>query len=671
MQQDLSSKPNPFSNSRVDNPFQQHVDFSNVNKEQYSRLKSIVFDIQNDNNKQSQGFIVLGEAGTGKTHLMMRMAHDLLKTNRLLFIRQPNNPDGVIYHIYSRVLESLAEMVPGTQFSQLEMFLATSFSKIVLLEMKNKGDTNKHESIDKMLKQDAMNLLNYPNKLPESVRGNYWALIEKMILDWWLRKYGIGEQHAFLRGLVRFCSYNEPNKKALVSRWLSGSELEQESLEVVKLESWQDSIDREGFSIQAIEVFSKLSLMDAPLIMVFDQLEGLQYDELLLHKFGEAIKEVLTHVQNSLIVLNLIPDRWDSYKKIWHSSVIDRVSQNLIKIVKPTKEELKQIIRLKAKEQQVNIDKIFSEKDWTEILKQASIRAGLNRAADYYRYYAHDISLPEKEMSFEDEIKAQVKGMQEQIDQLKEMITKLYTASKLSLPDLKPTAAKKASQPSVYKTEDESIPSIPSLQDEEENGDNFAIPPVVKGVIETYIDQAKLELEDTYSESYIKPTILTESYDVGKVRAIVLALQSVIPLTTETLRLGSRKLPEHIAINLKNKIYVVGFLHSSGSKFVNYVKNFNELVLSYPDKKFILFRDSRDPVIRSEEAKSEIDKLKQATNGNFIMMDKDNRINLEVIYRMVVDIQNRDFEVDLGRAFEVLDREMSKYWLLSILKNKF
>jgi len=36
-------------------------------------LKSILVEIKHDPNHQSKGAVVIGEAGSGKTHLMMRL----------------------------------------------------------------------------------------------------------------------------------------------------------------------------------------------------------------------------------------------------------------------------------------------------------------------------------------------------------------------------------------------------------------------------------------------------------------------------------------------------------------------------------------------------------------------------------------------------------------------
>ena len=70
----LQKKPNPFGSSRVDTPFQDHVDFRAIFQDEFERLKSILIDIKQDPNHQSKGAVVIGEPGSGKTHLMMRLA---------------------------------------------------------------------------------------------------------------------------------------------------------------------------------------------------------------------------------------------------------------------------------------------------------------------------------------------------------------------------------------------------------------------------------------------------------------------------------------------------------------------------------------------------------------------------------------------------------------------
>lgn len=184
---------NPFGNSRVDTPFQNHADLKSIYHDEFQILTSVISEIKGDNNYQSRGVAVIGEPGTGKTHLMMRLAREVLSTNRVLFIRQPNNPNFILYHIYSRILESLVENVPGTPYSQIEHLLSKSFSKIIISAIRNKKTlTRKDETILTLLSSDHLNIYKkIGNEGTETKRRN-WRYIETKTLEWWSRTYGFG-----------------------------------------------------------------------------------------------------------------------------------------------------------------------------------------------------------------------------------------------------------------------------------------------------------------------------------------------------------------------------------------------------------------------------------------------------------------------------------------------
>lgn len=63
------SPVNPFNSNRVDNPFQNHLDFNSIYQEEFTYLCSILEEIKSDVNQQSKGCVIIGEAGSGKTHL--------------------------------------------------------------------------------------------------------------------------------------------------------------------------------------------------------------------------------------------------------------------------------------------------------------------------------------------------------------------------------------------------------------------------------------------------------------------------------------------------------------------------------------------------------------------------------------------------------------------------
>jgi len=87
----------------------------------------------------------------------MRMAQELLGTNRLLFIRQPNNAQTVLYHTYSRILESLAKTVPQTNHTQLELLIANSLTNILSSSPKFIA-TQKGKDFLSSLQNDPLNL---------------------------------------------------------------------------------------------------------------------------------------------------------------------------------------------------------------------------------------------------------------------------------------------------------------------------------------------------------------------------------------------------------------------------------------------------------------------------------------------------------------------------------
>ncbi|MDM8560514.1 hypothetical protein [Candidatus Parabeggiatoa sp. HSG14] len=677
-------KPNPFSDSRVDTPFQNHTDLKEIYFDEFERLNSVISDIKNDvENHQSKGAVVIGEPGTGKTHLMMRLAKERLKSNRLLFIRQPNNLHSVLYHIYSRVLESFVEKVPNSSHSQLEHLLATSFSKIIVeafKEVRSKRTTGIFDYFRKLTDKDryilevlSKNPLNIYKKLGQEGARNkreYWQRIEIIIEDWWKKNYGdVGYSTAILKGIVKFCSYSEPNRKKLVGKWLSAHDLEDKELQNIGLENWKGEISKEAFSLDAMTIFGRLSMMDEPLIIIFDQLEalGLEYNKNLLQSFGDAVKELFTYVPNSLIILNLFPERWEYFKNFFDGSVIGRVSQCQIVLNLPQEEQLKKILVLKAQDEDIDIEQLFSPEDLKDILHQESIREVLNRASHYYRFRTQDIPLPviiRPIRSFEDEVKEQLKSIRDQLkvssfeEEVRETL-KAIMVEIASLRNMMETAIVQSANSqrvnSVMNVPTTSAATMPAVETTQP----------VSSLIVDYLEREKTLLENAYEDLMI----ISDSDDVGKLLTITEAFNTLSnKMETDSLKLGKKKIPENLLIKTTKQSFVVGFLQVSDMVFPSRIKNFNELVSIHEDIQFTLLRDERELPITGKVGKAEIDKLNKADNGQFFYMDKEDRLTFEVIYKLIIDIQNKDFEIDLQQVLKTLESIMSHYWVIKIFK---
>lgn len=650
IQKGLQNAPNPFGHSRVDTPFQEHVDLIAIYHSEFELLKSILQDIKHDRNHQSKGAVVIGEPGCGKTHLIMRMAKELLKTNRLLFIRQPNNADAILFHIYSRILESLVETVAGTEYTQLEYLFARSSTQII---QSREIKSNKDQEILAFLEENPLHLYRYLGAEGTSKKQDNWETLERRIREWWDKTYAqVGYSAQILKGIIKFCRYTHPWRRELVTRWLAGNELTPEEAEQVGLPRWNEEISRETFALEAITVLSKLSILDQPLIIVFDQLEGLglAHNHQILHSFGEAVKEIFTHVCNSLIVLNLFPDRWEQFQTFFDGSIVDRISQHIVKLNQPENQKLKDILALKLQANNLELDTLFDSEDLEDILNQNSIRAVLNRAADYYRYKVHGISLPlritpQNQRSIEFTSYQRLLRVENELAALKETVSTLLRVIPGEVLE--------------SKTEQSNIDENLDIEVFKGRSD---LPKNEIDIIEQYLQekQAVLKIE------YEKPQIITDSDDIGKLSTIAEAFQTIHPLEIGVLRLGKRRIPEHIVLKVRNQERVIGCLQCDSNSFTTKIKNFNELVVNHKNKRFELLRDMRQPAIKGEVGKREIEKLQNSSNGNFVLLERQARIELELFYYLIVDVQNRDLEVSLDKTFQILCERFPQQWIVKL-----
>ncbi len=629
LQHRLHGKPNPFGDSRVDNPFEQHVDFPAVYQREFSQLTAILGEIKRDPNHQSKGAVIIGEAGNGKTHLIMRLAHEVLKNNRLLFIRQPNHPETVLHHIYSRILESFMETVPNSEYSQLEYLLAHSFSRIVLEHFEKNTSTNKDTAqVLQGIAQDHLNIYKALGKEGSDKKRNNWKIIERRTVTWWAENYGFSNHGCdIIKGLIKFCSYTDANKRHLVRKWLAGQEVDEEELKSIGLQNWQEAMDREEFALQAIRVFSKLSIEDQPLIIVFDQLESLRDHEALLRSFGEGLKQLFTEVSNSLIIITLFPDRWEHFKRFFDGSIVDRISQNTVHLNRPHEQELVHILSAKSQAYAIDIEELLMPEEVTDIVKQGSIRSMLNVAADYYRFKADGVPLPLHVRNFEESVLSELRKLREDVEKLKH-----------------------------------------KLNCRGESDTNITVASADLEIL-AYFERQKAQLAKEYPHA-----IISESDDLGKLRVLVKAWNAYKTFKIEYLHLRKRLLPEHLMLvfpktpTQAEQKRVAGFLHSEGRTFTTRMKNLNELLVSHADILFELFRDARQREITASVGVQECERFRNCENNSFVCLNQESRLLFETLYKTVVAIQNQDYNADLYTVFSSFFASYPEHWFSKFVK---
>ena len=84
----------------------------------------------------------------------------------------------------------------------------------------------------------------------------------------------------------------------------------------------------------------------------------------------------------------------------------------------------------------------------------------------------------------------------------------------------------------------------------------------------------------------------------------------------------------------------------------------------------MLCRDEREPQIKGKVGKLEIEKLNNTKNGQFIILDETSRINFELVYQLIIQIQEKDLELDLAKSFSLLPEILDEDSLITLLLKK-
>ena len=80
-------------------------------------------------------------------------------------------------------------------------------------------------------------------------------------------------------------------------------------------------------------------------------------------------------------------------------------------------------------------------------------------------------------------------------------------------------------------------------------------------------------------------------------------------------------------------------------------------------------RDIQEPEITGQGGRNEIEKLNATNNGEYVDMDRDDRIQFECIYQLIEDHRNRELDksITLADIVDWMTCNLSDYWLIQCL----
>lgn len=675
----LVDAANPFSSSRVDTPFQIFADDRKVNQAAFQRLSSVLRSVAADPNQQSQGAVLIGEPGSGKTHLVMRLAREVLQNNRLLFVRQPTQAGYVLFHIYSRTLESLVERVGENDKTQLDLLLIRAIRRIWA---DDDSEINRDREILSAMEAEDLSRLGRDGR---DTQRHRWERIEVRLLRWWGEQQGAaGYGRQILQGLLRFCRYTELGRREACRRWLATGEHEPVDKELDGLSAWNDAQLREEFSLQALRVIGMLCSLDQPLILVFDQLEGLwlEGNRPVLMSFGQVVKELFTHVPHTLMLLTLFPDRWQAFQRDFDGSVTDRVGQHLIPLEQPRPELIEEILDLRLQPLGASARSLFSPDELNTILRQPSIRRCLNRAGALYEHRVNGLPLPRESRTHaipptisgnESSLQARMLQVEHQLEEVLQRLSQLEATprypqleipSVLSMPQGNPINNQPEKTPSP---ESAPLPPTPTASAELTSSE-------ISEVEADFLRYRESSIA-TLRERWEKAQIVDGSDDAGKLNQICLAYEQILPVKVDSLKLGSKRVPDNVLIRVKDRSWCIAFLHVSNANSITArLNNLNQLITRHRHIHFILMRDGFATTIRSPGSLASMEAFRNGTGDGvkrtyWKELDLDRRVALEFTFQLVTDILNREVEIPLADGLDLLARHEPDNWILKLMRS--
>ena len=700
----LAEAPNPFGSARVDTPFQSFADDRKVHQAAFARLSAVLRSIASDANKQSQGAVLVGEPGSGKTHLVMRLAKEVLRNNRLLFVRQPTQASTVLFHIYSRTLESLVEPVGDGSHSQLDLLMIRALRWIMrdVIADPEGGASNVDREILAALEAEDLSRMGLEDR---NARKYRWERLETRMLRWWAEQHsaaGYGRQ--ILQGLLRFCRYKDPKYRESLRRWLATGEHEPVDLELEGLSPWNDQQLREEFSLQALRVVGLLCSLDAPLILVFDQLEGLWQDanRELLQRFGEVIKELFTHMPHALVLVTLFPDRWQRFQSEFDGSITDRVGQNVIHLEAPRAEEIEEILDLRLASLDVKAVELFSGDDLERIVRMPSLRSAINRSAAVFEHRVRGVPLPvlapppppplgaagsdqhlnPRLLTIEQQLTEVIERLAGLESRLEGVENRLDLTEATQAPNQAP-----APQPGSTPQQGATTASLETAprQESQTQGNRSPTQGLRPGEQLLGADEPKLgPYEDlfrryrqttleTLQERWQKPQIIDDSDDAGKLRQIAIGYRQIRRLEVDRLQLGNKRVPDNVVIRIQKSQWCVAFLHISNANSVrSRLTNLNQLVMNHRQIQFYLMRDVSAPPITTKAASAAYKAFVngcgdgvQRTHDRPLTLER--RIALEFVHGLISDIVNQELDLPLTEGLALLARHEPDNWVVQLL----
>ena len=342
---ELLRKSNPFMSSASPLPYEnKNPDLSQLSREVSDEIEQLMREKRRQPGLPLAG-LILGEAGSGKTHMLTRILRKLKSSGgKAIFVavRTFREPATATHHLLSEIFVSLRKIHSDnrTQFDMLMGELLSSYQE--------------HRRNDEY----------YSNSTDKDMRK--YLSLDMPELD-----------KKFLKGLILYLSTmqtNDPIKKDDILNWLSEGLDDDDAMQLgLPLRNFEEASDEKLeqeaektlVSLGRILEYSKVLM-----VVCFDQIEIMKESSQLIAPFGSLIHLLVNNISGALPLCFVSEETWNNtISPVLDDSVLHRLKNNQMSMKTCTVEQARQLIYTKIKSV---LDKSIVDKAYRLIMKRMS-----------------------------------------------------------------------------------------------------------------------------------------------------------------------------------------------------------------------------------------------------------------------------------------------------------
>lgn len=347
----ILKETNPFSSSSAGNPWaDRYPDVPGLGEGEFQEvLKLIGYKAQNPASPHAG--LVLGDAGSGKTHLICRLFDNSQNSTQpysCAYIQPIIDHHKAFRYLLREIVTSLVRKKnEKTDAGLFERITADILSGI----FNETAGTTKNKRLKQKQKQQLLKVVetldSSPGKVfelnfPPKIRVR-WAEKTKGVLS--KRHQDLDPE--FLTVFVQYIFF--PDRRMRAINWFKGYALPDEDIKLLGVTD-RSSMEPSTLEAQAQDILLSLDTLmnkytDRPLAVFFDQLENLQTDH-LIHKFCQLVYFLCDQCRAMLPVAFFREILWDrEFKQKMDKSCSERLEANPITIYGANKQQAIELVK--------------------------------------------------------------------------------------------------------------------------------------------------------------------------------------------------------------------------------------------------------------------------------------------------------------------------------------